>query len=191
MVLYIHGFASSGKGHKGRVILKYFGEKAMVPSLPYIPDLALDTLRQITEHTLRSKESLFLIGSSLGGFYATYLSETYDLPAVLINPSVEPWKTLASHTGMVTNFFDLCSFEWCERHLKQLQRAHISTISKPDNFLLLLQKGDETLDYMVAKKWFEGAKMVVEDGGSHAFESFESHLKDIETFFNSKEKRWS
>lgn len=186
MVLYIHGFASSGRGSKAKSVRDYFKE-SIAPSLSYIPELAVDSLRQIIEHSLQKGERVNLMGSSLGGYYAIYLSERYNLPAVLINPSIKPYETLAAYTGRVTNFYDLSSFEWKDTHIEQLRRLDIKEISRPENFLLMLQKGDELLDYKIALKRVKGAKVILEEGGSHAFDRFERHLAKIETFFKSKE----
>ncbi|BBG66761.1 putative esterase, FIGfam005057 [Hydrogenimonas sp.] len=186
MIIYIHGFASSGRGDKALTIRRYFKKEAVAPSISYIPDLAMDTLKQLVE-SFSQREQVSLIGSSLGGFYAACLSEMYDLPAVLINPSTEPHITLASHTGPVTNFYDLSSFEWSERHVKELERLRPESISKPENFMLLLQKGDETLDYRVARERFQGAKIVIEEGGSHSFEGFERYLGEIESFLKRRD----
>ncbi len=185
MIIYIHGFAGSGRGQKALTVRDFFKERVVAPSLSYIPDLAVDTLKQIVESFL-PKEPVSLIGSSLGGFYAVHLCEIYGLKAVLINPSVEPYKTLSHYTGMVTNFYDLSKFEWNERHIEQLERMKPGTGLKPENFLLLLQKGDELLDYRVAQQRFQGARMIIEEGGSHSFEGFERHLESIERFFGSK-----
>ena len=117
MILYIHGFASSGLGSKAQAVRDYFGAEAFAPSLSYVPDLAMDTLVQIAERTRRRKEPLHLIGSSLGGFYALYLAERYELKAVLINASIRPWETLAAHTGEAWNYYDGARFEWNEHHV--------------------------------------------------------------------------
>ncbi len=186
MVLYIHSFASSGRGAKALAVRRYFKSGALAPSLSYIPELAVDTLAAIVEQTL-PQEPVGLIGSSLGGFYAIYLSERYDLPAVLVNPSIEPYKTLAPYTGSVTNFYDLTTFEWSERHIEQLKRLEVRKIRRPENYRVMLQTGDETLDYRIALSRFRSAETVVEAGGSHAFEGFENHLPKIEKFFTEKE----
>jgi len=183
MVLYIHGFASSGRGEKARMVRNYFGKKSLAPTISYIPDLALDTLSQIVERTL-IHEPVYLIGSSLGGFYAIELAELYDLKAVLVNPSIEPHKTL-TQSGMVPNFYDLSRFEWSPSHIETLKRIRIETLKRPEKYLVMLQTGDDVLDYRVAKERLKGAKMIVEEGGSHIFEGFERHLKTIEEFFES------
>ena len=184
MIIYIHGFASSAMGQKARIVRSFFKNRVVAPSLSYVPDLAADTLKQIVE-TFLPKEPVSLIGSSLGGFYAAHLSEIYDLRAVLINPSVEPYKTLSHYTDMVTNFYDLSKFEWNDRHVKQLEQMKPGAGLKPENLLLMLQKGDETLDYRVAQQRFQGARMIIEEGGSHSFEGFENHMDDIERFLIS------
>ncbi len=186
MLLYIHGFASSGRGAKALAIRRYFKKEAIAPSLSYIPDLAIDTLVSIIEHRLPN-EPVGLIGSSLGGYFAIHLSERYDLPAVLINPSIKPYETLSHCMPKATNFYDLSSFEWNERHIEQLKRFDTKKIDHPENFLLMLQTADETLDYRIALEKLKGAETLVEEGGSHAFEGFEDHLDAIENFFVSKE----
>ena len=186
MILYIHGFASSGLGAKARIVREYFKERAFAPSLPYIPELAVDTLRQIVERTL-VHEPVHLIGSSLGGFYATVLAEAYGLKAVLVNPSTQPWVTLGNHTGMVTHFHDLSHFEWTPQHVATLRSLDPETIH-PERYLLMLQTGDDLLDYRIALKRYEGAKTILEEGGSHAFEGFERDLENIEDFFDRTEK---
>ena len=94
MIIYIHGFASSGFGSKPQKFKEYFEDEIMTLSLPTIPNLAIDTLEQIIEAFLNKEEDVFLVGSSLGGFYALYLANKYDLKAVLINPAVNPAGSL-------------------------------------------------------------------------------------------------
>ncbi|WP_457595481.1 YqiA/YcfP family alpha/beta fold hydrolase, partial [Hydrogenimonas sp.] len=167
-----------------------FKTEVLAPSLSHIPELALDTLEHIVEWARGRGERVGLVGSSLGGFYATVLALKYDLRAVLVNPSVKPYETLAPYAGSVTNFHDLSSFEWSPRHIESLRRLDPGAIGRPENFFLLLQSGDETLDYRVAQKRFAGARIVVEEGGSHAFEGFERYLEAIEAFLNEKESHW-
>ncbi len=184
MILYIHGFASSGQGTKAQMVRDYFGAQAYAPSLPYIPDLALDTLTQIVS-THRHSGPIHLIGSSLGGFYATILAERFDLKAVLVNPSTEPWKTL-SKTGYITHYYDLSTFEWTPRHVQSLAAMAPPSITVPQNYRLMLQTGDDVLDYRIAMHRYKGAETIIEEGGSHAFEGFENHLPAIAAFFENR-----
>ncbi|WP_456383820.1 YqiA/YcfP family alpha/beta fold hydrolase [Hydrogenimonas sp.] len=181
MILYIHGFAGSGRGRKADLVRGFFGDEAMAPSLSYVPDLAMDTLVQLVERTLQ-REPLFLVGSSLGGFYALCLAERYRLRSVLINPSLEPWKTLGE-PGMATNFYDLTRFEWSLGHIATLEALAPDTVADPRRYMLMLQTGDDVIDYRIALEKLRGAKTIVEEGGSHAFENFENHLPGIAEFF--------
>jgi len=183
MILYIHGFASSGLGDKAKRVREYFGEEAFAPSLPYVPDLAMDTLVQIAEQAARCREPLYLIGSSLGGFYALYLAERFGLRAVLVNPSIQPWETLAAHTGHGTNYYDGARFEWTPQHVESLRKYRISSLTHPEKILLMLQTGDEVLDYRVAQKELKDVETLVEEGGDHSFRDFDRHLPRIEAFF--------
>ena len=181
MVLYIHGFASSGLGSKAQLVRDFFGDEAFAPSLSYIPELAIDTLEQIVQKTL-PREPVHLVGSSLGGFYATVLAERHGLDAVLVNPSTRPWETLGKHTGYVTHFHDLSRFEWTERHVRTLKELDPYPV-RDGRYLLMLQTGDDLLDYRVALERYPEAERVVEEGGSHAFDGFENHLERIASFF--------
>jgi predicted esterase YcpF (UPF0227 family) len=182
MILYIHGFASSGLGAKARQVREYFGNRVLAPSLLYIPDLAVDTLAQIVGHAQRRGEAVGLMGSSLGGYYALYLAERYRLPAVLINPSVRPWETLAAHTGHGTNYYDGARFEWTPGHVESLKRYRTEPADQ-QRYLLMLQSGDEVLDYRVALAFLPHAETIIEEGGDHSFTGFESKLPAIENFF--------
>ncbi len=183
MILYLHGFASSGLGAKARSVREYFGERVLAPSLPYIPELALDTLEQILAQARRLHEPVGLMGSSLGGFYALRLAERHGLPAVLINPSVRPWETLAAHTGTGTNYYDGARFEWTPRHVESLARYRVDAPSARERYLLMLQTGDEVLDYREALRLLPDAPRILEEGGDHSFRGFERHLPRIEAFF--------
>ena len=182
MVLYIHGFAGSGLGVKARLVRERFGAEAVAPSLSYIPELAVDTLEQIVERCL-ANEKVHLIGSSLGGFYATHLAEKYGLKAVLVNPSTEPWKTLEPWTGFVKHFHDLSHFEWTPSHIQTLRALDPYPVKNGADYLLMLQKDDELLDYRLALQKYPGARTILEEGGGHAYDGFENHLETIGAFF--------
>ena len=183
MIIFIHGFGSSGFSNKADKTREYFKGKESVlsPSLSYVPKLAIDTLEQIIEYTSKF-ENVHLIGSSLGGFYAIYLANKYDLKAALVNPAVYADKRLSQVEGMAPNYYDLSKFEWNTSHVKQLEDI-VVTKPKNENFLLMLQKGDEVLDYKEALEKLPNASLILEDGGDHSFSEYEKHLERIETFF--------
>lgn len=181
--LYIHGFGGSGKGIKASLFRTHFGDSVIAPTLSYVPDLAIDTLKQVVE-SLLNHTTVTLIGSSLGGYYAAYLSERYGLKAVLINPSVQPYKTLKRVVGSAFNYYDESRFEWNEKHIQMLKAYDTSDIT-PHQYLVLLQSGDELLDYRQAESKFDTSTVVVEEGGSHSYDDIESKFEMIEHFAHS------
>lgn len=183
MIIYIHGFGGSGEGVKARIVRDYFkDDRVFTPSLSYVPELAIQTLVEIIE-LCRENEDIYLIGSSLGGYYAIYLADLYDLKVVLINPSIYPYKTLALWTGQAKNFYDESTFMWSDRHVEMLKQYAIDPYPDQAKVLLLVQTGDETLDYREAVVRFPDAKTIIEEGGSHSFEDFASRLGIIRDFF--------
>ncbi|RBQ28510.1 YqiA/YcfP family alpha/beta fold hydrolase [Aliarcobacter vitoriensis] len=185
MIIYIHGFASSGFGGKAQKFKEYFEDEIITISLPTIPNLAIDTLEQIIEFSLNKEEKVFLIGSSLGGFYSLYLANKYDLKAVLINPAVNPWGTLHRYEGVefVTNYYDNSRFEFTQNHIKSLKNYEVNFIENPKNFITLLQKDDEVLDFSEAANKLENSELIIEEGGNHSFDGIERYFRKINSFF--------
>jgi uncharacterized protein len=183
MIIYIHGFGSSGEASKAKLLRAYCHKEKIrfiAPSLPSIPDLAIKTLSELIESYMEH-EPVHLIGASLGGYYALYLGDKYNLKAVLINPAVNAPETLERAIGHGVNYYDNSSYEWNEGHLEMLESYEIEEPNL-ENLLVLLQKGDEVLDYEEALEVLEGAKMIVEEGGTHSFEGLERHMEEIKRF---------
>lgn len=183
MILYIHGFGSSGHGGKATLFREYFEDEVIAPSLSYVPNLAIDTLEQIIEMLLAKDETVGLVGSSLGGFYSIYLANKYDLKAVLINPAIYPYKTL-DKVGMAMNYYDGTSFEVTSEHINQLKAFEVQTIKNQENFMTLLQTEDEVLDYTQAEEKLSESELIIEEGGNHSFENIESYFRKIGSFLD-------
>ena len=184
MILYMHGFASSGQGAKARLFREYCKEKDIkfiAPSLSYIPELAILTLQELIESY---DEKITLIGSSLGGYYALYLAKKYSLKVVLINPSIYPYETLKKVEHYPTNFYDGTTFEWNEHHIESLKVYEVNDLNEVKG-LLLLQKGDETLDYKEALNKLPNAEIILEEDGNHSFENIQRHFDRITAFAGS------
>ena len=183
MIIFIHGFGSSGFSFKADRAREYFEpeEAVLAPSLSYVPKLAIKTLEEIIEYGL-SKERVSLIGSSLGGYYAHYLSNKYNIKAVLVNPALNADTRLSQESGMATNYYDLTKFEWSSSHIEQLKAIKVEN-SDEKNLMLMLQKGDEVIDYTEALAMLPNAKLILEEGGDHSFSGFSEHLEEIEAFF--------
>jgi len=168
MIIYIHGFGSSGHGGKASLIREYFEDEVIAPSLSYVPNLAIDTLEQLIEMLLEKGENVGLVGSSLGGYYSIYLATKYNLKAVLIR-----------------NYYDLSTFEVTAEHIQALKGLEIQDVPNQDNFITLLQTGDEVLDYNDAVEKLSESELVIEEGGTHSFENIESYFRKIGNFLNN------
>lgn len=179
MIIYIHGFGSSGLGAKAKLFKNEFGDSIITPSLPVSPDLAIDTLKQLIQSYLKY-EKVLLIGSSLGGFYGQYLSSKYDLKLVAINPVVKA-DLLFKHIGQNKLFYDQTIYEYTPDHFKQLQKYQ--AVAQSQNILLCLSKDDETLDYNDALTTYPHAQKIVQDSGGHDFLEIDRHFQKIKDFF--------
>lgn len=187
MFLYIHGFASSGQSYKGRVLQIAFGrENVLTPDLSTDPDEAMSLLcRQCDELQAREKP-VMLLGSSLGGFYATYLSHKYGFPAILVNPSVTPHETLKLGLGLNPKYTGHTDFFlFTKENLLSFDKYYVSGIDE-SKILLLLQSGDIILDYRKAIERYPNAHHIVIDGGSHGFDQFEDQINTIRAFYRTQ-----
>jgi predicted esterase YcpF (UPF0227 family) len=180
MIIYIHGFSSHGYGGKAKALRAYFANKEesfIAPSLSYVPELTMQTLEEI----LSVCDDVKLIGSSLGGYYAMYLAQKYDLKAVLINPAMHSAITLSRMLGQAPNFYDGSLFEWKTSHLEMLKKYE-TEIEDQSKIMLMVQKGDDVLDYREAVEKLPDAKQIVEEGGDHSFIGVEKYFDEIRVF---------
>ncbi|WP_366882596.1 YqiA/YcfP family alpha/beta fold hydrolase [Sulfuricurvum sp.] len=186
MIIYIHGFGSHGNGSKA-VALRDFCKRKNIhfiaPSLSTIPDLAIQTLEELIE-SFQMTENVSLVGSSLGGYYAMSLSYKYNLPCVLINPAIYPYKTLSRALGFPPNFYDQSTYEWNISHLEMLKKHEVKEYSG-ENALLMVQTADEVLDYTEAVEKLSRAQMIIEEGGDHGFQGIERHFQTIIEFLDT------
>ena len=185
-LLYLHGFNSSPQSLKAQQVIQYMSDnhcldQLLCPQIPAVPEEARLFLEQLVEATLED-HLLNFVGSSLGGFYATYLAEKYSGSAVLINPSVKPYETLRAHLGENQFFFDEGCWEFDESHIQQLETMKVEEITEPQRYLVLLQTGDETLDYREAESKYKDSQCIVEQGGDHSFVDFERFIPKIMQF---------
>lgn len=181
MIVYLHGFNSSPQSHKAQVMAKYLQERGLASqyACPALPPLAGEAIREIEKLPLGA--ATCFVGSSLGGFYATYLAEKHGAKAVLINPAIEPHVGLRAYLGPQTNLHTGAPYELTERHLQEWAALVVPEIH-PERYLLLVETGDELLDYRQAVARYAGAKQVVVQGGDHSLQSFPEHLPAILRF---------
>jgi uncharacterized protein len=181
VILYLHGFNSSPQSHKARVMGSYMAEQGLAGryACPALPPLAGDAIREIDKYS--PDASTRFIGSSLGGFYATYLAEKCGARAVLINPAIEPHVGLRAYLGPQKNLHTGEPYQLTEDHLDQWRELYLPRLT-PQRYLLLVETGDEVLDYRKAVERYAGAEQVVVQGGDHSLQSFPRHLSRILEF---------
>lgn len=181
MILYLHGFNSSPQSHKAQLMAKYMAEQGLADryACPALPPLAKEAMREVEQ--LRVNGRTCYIGSSLGGFYATYLAEKHGARAVLINPAIEPHVGLRAYLGPQKNLHTGEPYELTEAHLGEWQKLYVPRIT-PQRYLLLVETGDEVLDYRKAVERYAGAAQIVVQGGDHSLQSFPRHLPRILEF---------
>ena len=193
MLIYIHGFNSSPQAYKANLMLDYLRNHGKedcfyAPKLPFNPEQAMQMLvTQVGDLIVQyGKQRVFLVGSSLGSFYAAYLAERYHVPAALINPSVEPYVTLNRYLGENTNVHTGERYILTEEHAEVLQTYRVDPLSNPENYLLMVQTADETLDYRKAVLKYGECEQVVEAGGCHGFDRFNDHIPMMLDFFTKR-----
>ncbi len=189
-VIYLHGFNSSPDSQKARLFSAFCHahgvRDVLVPALSHDPAVALRTLEDCVDGGARVA---LLAGSSLGGYYATWLAERYGLKAALINPAVAPCDHLRQEfIGRQRNYHTGEEYEFTLEHVAFLRTLNVERIRDPSKYLLLVQTGDEVLDYRLAVDYYVGCRDIVQQGGSHAFENFEAVMPAILQFAGINEK---
>jgi hypothetical protein len=192
-IIYLHGFNSSPQSQKAQIISHHFKTHypdviCHIPALPPEPASAIAQVEQLISQNTMQHAKPVLMGSSLGGFYATYLSEQFDLKAVLINPAVAAHELLIDEVGEQTNFHTGEKYQFTQHYVEQLRELDVKQIQHPANFMVLLQTGDEMLDYKHTVALFSHSSLWVSGGGSHAFDNIEQTIPAILNFLkNTKE----
>ncbi|MDH4189607.1 MAG: esterase [Betaproteobacteria bacterium] len=184
MIIYLHGFNSSPGSHKARLMQSWMQARGLAQrfACPGLPHRPAEAVRVIDAEIARAAPvPVTLVGSSLGGFYATWFAETRNLRAVLINPAVTPYEGLEGYLGDQENLYSGERYQLTRGHLEEWRSMAIERID-PERYLLLLETGDEVLDWRLAARKYEGARMAVRDGGDHMLRSFPEHLPRILDF---------
>jgi predicted esterase YcpF (UPF0227 family) len=182
MLIYIHGFNSSPASAKAQLLkakLEALGRGAefAAPALPHSPKQAavlLDAL--VARHP-----GATLVGSSLGGYYATWLAEKHGLKAVLLNPAVRPYELLRGEVGVQRNFHTGEEYVFTSGHLAELAALEVEGIT-PGRYLLIVAKGDEVLDYRRAVERYRGCRQIVIEGSDHGMSDFSDYVDTVLEF---------
>lgn len=189
-ILHIHGFNSSPHSMKAELSKQYFQThfpqvNFVCPQLANSPNEAIAQLSHLIE--ARKNEHWYLIGSSLGGYFAHYLANKYQLRAALINPAIKPFNLLEDYIGEQHNPYTNIVYQVTNQHMVDLKTIEQSAPSVDDkqknNYLVMVQTGDEVLDYQEAVNKFQHCYLIKEQGGDHSFVGFETKLPIIADFF--------
>ena len=182
-LLYLHGFRSSPQSAKARRVAAWV--QAMRPDLhwwcPQLPPSPREAMAMV-EETVREwpASAMAVIGSSLGGFYATAVAEHRGCPAVLLNPAVDPARDLAKYIGEQTAFHDPAErFFFRADFVDELRAITPAAITRPERYLAVIAKGDEVLDWREMSARYAGCRIKLLEGGDHALSDFDTHLPDI------------
>lgn len=184
MLIYLHGFNSAPASHKAQMLQADMARRGIAHAYrcPALPPRPLEAIALIEEEIARAGDApVTLVGSSLGGFYATYLAERHDLRAVLLNPAVRPQTELEAYIGPQRNLYTGATYELTREHVEQWRSLRVEHID-PRRYLLIVETGDEVLDYRLAVDKYAGAQQIVVPGGDHALRSFGEHIPAILRF---------
>ncbi|MFN5745689.1 MAG: YqiA/YcfP family alpha/beta fold hydrolase [Methylococcaceae bacterium] len=184
MIFYLHGFRSAPASSKARQLAQRLSELGMkdqfwCPQLPADPAAAIEC---VDAAVAELAEAPTFIGSSLGGFYAAYLSGTYESRAVLLNPASQPWKTLATFVGCQTNLYTGENFDFTHAHLAALHRFDRQMPAAPGKLWLIVETGDELIDYRESVARYADARQTVIEGGDHSLRHFPQLIDEIIDF---------
>jgi len=186
-LLYLHGFTSAPASHKAQALAARMrergcGEAFVCPQLPPSPQAAI----ALAEEIIAAREKpITIVGSSLGGYYATWLAERHAdavRGAVLVNPAVVAHLSLQQYVGPQQNLYTCERFEFTQAHVDELRALEVPHIAYPARLWLLVETGDELLDYRQAVARYAGARQTVLEGGDHSFTRWGDYLDEVIAF---------
>ncbi|MBM7061206.1 esterase [Pseudomonas sp. UL073] len=190
-ILYIHGLNSSPSSLKASqlsALMQRLGRSAelRVPALHHHPREAIGQL----EAAIGELVQPLLIGSSLGGYYATHLAARHGLKALLINPAVNPHRLFDGHLGPQTNHYTGETWQLTDDHVAALAELEVPPPQDPARYQVWLQTADETLDYRQAQAFYRGCALRIEAGGDHGFQRFPAHFPALLAFAGIPASEW-
>lgn len=187
-LLYLHGFRSSPLSSKSQKMAALMAQHCpgvtwWCPQLPPSPRAAVALLTQGTAHWPR--HSMAVVGSSLGGFYATWVAEQTGCKAVLLNPAVYPARDLEPHVGEHTQWHSPQErFFFRPEYVQELRDLRVDPLSHLERYFALIAKGDEVLDWREMSARYAGAAITLIEGSDHALSDFDEHVPAILAFLN-------
>jgi hypothetical protein len=185
-LLYLHGFRSSPLSFKAQRLHAWLAVHRpdvqwWCPQLPPSPRAAMHRVFEGVAGW--PTECMAVIGSSLGGYYATVVAEALGCRAVLLNPAVDPARDLAAHIGQQTAFHDPAEhFFFRREYIEELRTLAPASITDPARYFAIIAKGDEVLDWREMHARYAGCAQRILESGDHALSDFDEHLPAIVQF---------
>lgn len=182
MILYLHGFRSSPQSYKARLLAKALAERQLshlwlCPELPASPAAAIELCHQlIAQH---ADSSLCIIGSSLGGYYASHLAQHYGSRAVLLNPVIHAARDLATQVGEHQCYHSDAPFHFLPEYVQELEQLTVPRPTKPELFYLIAAKGDEVLDWREMVDWYQHSHITLLEESDHGISDFPLYLPAV------------
>ncbi|MBK8664699.1 MAG: esterase [Burkholderiales bacterium] len=188
-LLYLHGFRSSPQSTKARMVAArvqadHPGVRWWCPQLPPSPRAAAELIERGTADWPAGR--MAVVGSSLGGFYATWLAERRGCRAVVLNPAVDPARDLAAHIGEQTAWHDPAEhFFFRPEYIDELRAlSSEQPLTQPERFFAVIAKGDELLDWREMTARYAGAQVRLLEGSDHALSDFDQHIDAVLAFLD-------
>jgi len=183
-VIYFHGFASSSDSTKAKLINKYISKNHRKVTV-HTPDLSNnfeEAIYQIETLIKKNDGEIAFMGSSLGGYYALYFSQKLQTKAILINPAIPPLDGFDIYLGENKNYSTGKKFILTKNDIKFIRSISHKKFKNHDNTLVLLESGDETLNYSKSISYFKGSNIDIVMGGDHSYSSISDKLIKITNF---------
>lgn len=185
MILYLHGFRSSPTSRKATMLRERLcalgrGSEYTCPALPASPRSAVDLVLQLLGNL--SPSSIALIGSSLGGYYATWLAERLGCRAVLLNPAISPARDLEAHLGRQPVYFTDDEIDFRPEYLAELREIDTLVVTRPERYFLVAATGDTLIDYRAMTDKYKGARQRVIEGSNHELSDFALYMDEVLDF---------
>ena len=184
-LLYLHGFRSSPQSAKARLVGAWLAANRpdVVFHCPQLPPSPAEAVRGVLAHTSGwPRETMVVVGSSLGGFYATAVAERLGCRAALLNPAVNPARDLAKYIGETTAWHSDERFWFRDEFIGELRALDPGVLTRPERYFAVIAKGDEVLDWREMAARHAGCRIKLLEGGDHALSDFEAHLPDVVMF---------
>lgn len=182
MIVYLHGFRSSPASRKALMLRDALaargrGNDYLCPALPVSPRAAIAAVLAALRGAPAPGDTL--IGSSLGGYYATHLAERHGCRAVLLNPAIRPQDDLKRHLGVQPVYHSDATIDLRPEHLAELEALDTPTITRPERYFLLAATGDAVIDWRTMTRKYAGARQRVIEGSDHELSDFAAYIEDV------------